>query len=439
MSDRQIIGYGESGSGKSFAILRYIEWRLEQALAAGQDMIARVYVGDGSKATYLDSGLVEMGLIEICDYPSYDWPMDVLNQISEGWFPEGGKEGARLVAPYKMVTVPGTKVQRKVLQQVNFERVGIWVYEGLGVMGEYMMHGYRVGGLSEQASRGIKIGPDAAVKITSQLYSLDQFGNAITTSPIEGSGSGTSYGTNGTAHYQMGQVHMNGVIQRIKALPGTVIMTSHERAARNKAGMLREGTMKDGVTYGGGELLIGPEVVGGAMTATVSKSVNETFHFQKVTKAGPVEVDEATGKKVAPVLIEHRMYTIDHMDAEGDTPIRFRALVRTGDPAGIKPFYTGSAPGMAMVDCYKDIAEGIRRSRTLNQEKLEAARRLATERAAAKAENPAVETAAPVPPPAQVPTAPAAPASVPVTPEPTVASVPAPRPITVARPMVLKR
>ena len=103
MNQRIICAYGESGAGKSEAIVALILWRLAGWRAAGIDAIARVYVADGSMATYLDTGLVinppggehnPDGIIAVCQYNTYDWPLDPTNWVAEGWFPEGGVAGA---------------------------------------------------------------------------------------------------------------------------------------------------------------------------------------------------------------------------------------------------------------------------------------------------------------------------------------------------------
>lgn len=363
MADRVIIAYGESGVGKSQAFIELFKWLRKQWAQKGQDFIARVYVGDGSKATYLDSGLVETGLIELVDYNSYPWPLDVTNQIAAGWFPKDGVEGAELVPPFDLKT-------RKPLQQ-NFDRVRLWGYEGLAVMGNYIMGGYVLGGLAEQAARGVKIGPDAATRVTSVEYEWDDSLGAVdTTRPIKGSGSGKNYGTNGTAHYMLGQTHLDGVIQRAKALPGWVYLTTHERAAQDKSGMRKEGGLsKDAVTIGAGGTIVGPEIIGGALTPTISKTVNETLHFVRATKVVKnTTIDTATNKPTQNVETSYRIYTRDHYDPDGDTPLRFKAVTRTPRPDLVKDFYTSAdyvknhpgtpeRPGQGIVAFYEDLTK----------------------------------------------------------------------------------
>jgi hypothetical protein len=370
MADRVIIAYGESGSGKSAGAVELFKAMRRNWASQGLNYIARAYVADGSKATYLDSGLVEAGLIELIDYGSYPWPLDVLNQIAVGWVPEGMVEGAPLVPPYVIGTKPG---QPKKLSpgQENFERVRFWIYEGLAVMGNYLMGGHVLGGLAEQAARGVKLGPEAATRVQSIEYEWDDALGAVDTSrPIANSGSGKVYGTNGTAHYMLGQTHMGGFIERAKSNKGWVYMTTHERTAQDKTGLRKEGPLgKDQQTIGAGETVVGPEIIGGALTPVISKAVNETFHFVRATKKTQgAAVDAAVGKRVDEVVTSYRVYTGDHHDPDGNTPLRFKAVTRSPIPEKIKLFYTTEdyiakhpkakpAPGLAVVAFYEDLAE----------------------------------------------------------------------------------
>jgi hypothetical protein len=375
MNRRIICAYGDSGEGKSEAALALLLWRLEGWRAAGLDFIARVYVADGSLATYLDTGLVinppdeppnPDGLIEVCLYNGYSWPMDVTNQIAEGWFPEGGKHGARLVPPQGIAAKPaipgvnGRPAIAAAAPQTNYDRVRFWVYEGLQVMGEYVMGSYKLGGLAEQAARGVKIGPDAAIRIESLEYEIDpSTGMPDLTRPIKGSGSGSAYGGNGTAHYGLAQTHMAGVIERTKGLPGWVYWTTHPRAAKDKAGFKREGLQKDAREYGGAPVIIGPAVVGDALTAVIQKTFNEVLHFQSATKQVVAKAnDPGSDRKVNTIAREHRIYTREHLDPDGDTNLRFRALVRSATPETVKDYYTGTAEeGSGIVKLYEDLAK----------------------------------------------------------------------------------
>jgi hypothetical protein len=354
MASRVIIAYGESGSGKSEGALALFLWKLQQWRALGLDYIMRVYVGDGSAATYLDTGLVinppegprnEDGLIELCFFKVYPWPLTTVNQITEGWFPEGGVHGAPLVAPEK---------------QANFKRVRFWAYEGLQVVGDYMMGGEKLGGLAEQASRGIKIGPEAAIRITDTLYEIDKnTGLPDPLRPIKGSGTGASFGSNGQGHYMLAQGHLSGAFERTKALEGWVFWTSHERAAKDKSGYKKDGQDKDARVYGAAPVAIGPSAVGDALTLNIQKGANELLHFQKANRLVQAkEKDKVSDKLVNQLVTEHRIYTREHLDPDLDTPLRYRALVRSSTPDTVKDFYTGTAEeGSGIVKLYEDLAK----------------------------------------------------------------------------------
>jgi hypothetical protein len=372
MNRRIVCLYGESGSGKSEAIIALLIWQLKQWRAKGLNYIARVYVADGSLATYLDTGLVinppdgepnPDGLIEVCQYNIYEWPLDVTNQIAEGWFPEGGQHGARLVPPQGLkarAALGGQPAVAAAPAQTNYDRVRLWVYEGLQVMGEYIMGSYKKGGLAEQAARGIKIGPDAAIRIASEEYAIDpNTGLPDLTRPIKGSGSGAAYGSNGTAHYGLAQTHMAGVIERTKGLPGWVVWTTHERTAKDKSGYKKDGLKADAREFGGAPVIIGPAVVGDALTATIQKTFNEVLHFQTATRLVQAKDNDPTsGKRVNQVVKEHRIYTAEHLDPDGETNLKFKAIVRSASPKFVKEYYTGTAEeGSGIVKLYEDLAK----------------------------------------------------------------------------------
>lgn len=361
MASRVIIAYGESGSGKSEGALKLFLWKLQQWRAQGQDYIMRVYVGDGSAATYLDTGMVinppdeepnPEGFIELCFFKTYDWPLTTVNQVTEGWFPKGGVHGAPLEPPAK---------------QANFKRVRFWVYEGLHVMGDYMMGGEKVGGLAEQASRGIKIGPEAAIRITDTLYQVDpNTGLPDTLNPIKGSGSGQSFGSNGQGHYMLAQGRLSDAFERTKAMEGWVFWTSHERAAKDKSGYKKDGQAADAKVYGSAPVAIGPSAVGDALTLSIQKGANELLHFQKANKlVSAKEKDKTTDKLVNQLVTEHRIYTREHLDPDLDTNLRYRALVRSNEDGLIQEFYTGTAAeGSGIVKLYEDIAKARRAKQT---------------------------------------------------------------------------
>ena len=306
--------YGESGSAKSSAVAALIEKVFRET---GKSF--RVYVGDGSAATYQDWGLCDVGAVHLCDYTIRDWPVTTLQQITEGMWPEDPED-------------PKSKM-RKLTPEELAKNAG-WVLEGLSVGSNYLM-GNKKGGLAEQAGRGVKIGQDSPI-------SIKDLDTGPTGAYIQGSGPGTTVGGNPPAHYNVAQRQMLTNIERSKQLPGIVIWSAHERAG------------EDSVTQ---EKVIGPEVAGKALSAGLSKHFNNTLHFTIATKVTGKTADATTGKSVSGVLNEYRLYTRDHMDPDGLTAVKYKAVTRTPRPDMIRDYYVSAAPGQHLLAFYEDLAK----------------------------------------------------------------------------------
>lgn len=294
--------YGQSGTGKSTAVL-------ERALAHYKHNKAttRVVIGDGGVATYLVSGLVGAGVIEICEYADRPYPLTVMQRLAQGWWLKDPADPlSDLIAPaggWAGVGAAG---------------VGLYVFEGLSVGGKYVM-GLTKGGLAERAGRGEKIGQDSPISIKDE-------GGVIT-------------GGNPLAHYNVGQNVMLQCVQSSKGFPGEVIWTAHEAQGSDKTG---------------GEKLIGPEVVGQALTASVSRVFGDTLHFVTADKALAKVTDAVTKKQVQPCSVEYRIYTRDHYDPDGLTFTKFKAVTRCPLPAEMPDYFASPAddPGKGIRDFY---------------------------------------------------------------------------------------
>lgn len=311
--------YGQSGTGKSEGIASIIEHMYEQ-----EGLVSRVAIGDGSKATYTDRGLVDAGVVEVMDFSMRDWPLSTFARICEGWWPvDVDDPTSPLVAPK-----PG-----------DLKKLGVMGIEGLAVGARYLA-GDMKGGLAEQASRGIKIGQDSPVLTTDVLF--DSHGK-----PIKDSGPGTSFGGNPPSHYGFVQRRMEANIERTKGFPNIVIWTSHERSAQDKIS---------------GEKLVGPEVFGEAITASMSRQFNNTLHFTTATKLGKLK-DEHTEKQINAVDVEYRVYTRDHFHPDGQTFVKYKAVSRSvSESQGMPLYLTSDVPGQPVLDFYQKIAD-IRRAR----------------------------------------------------------------------------
>lgn len=306
--------YGPSGSAKSTALLKVIEmmWNV-----TGQK--ARVLVGDGSKVTYEPA--ISAGVCEALDYSIRPWPITTLKHLLEGYWPADVNDPKSPLLPPKVEEI---------------QKIGVWGIEGLAVAGNYIM-GDQKGGLANRSARGEKIGGESAIKVIDA--DVDQNGN-----PIKGANqtgyADAIYGGNTMGHWGFTQRRLSTLIETSKGLPGWVIWTTHERAAENKVS---------------NEKVIGPEGVGEAMTANLSRVFNNTLHFTTAAKLGPKKEDEHTKKQIIDLDVEYRIYTRDHFNPDGTTMVRYRAVSRTPDPANMPLYLESSEPGKSIEEFYSRI------------------------------------------------------------------------------------
>lgn len=275
--------YGAPASGKSEAIRQVIE-----EFHAQTGKRARVCIGDGSRLTY--EGLEVEGIADIMEFTHRPYPFEICARICEGWWPESEDINSPLIAPS---------------DQPDFSNVGFYVFEGAGVMGSYIM-GHVKGGLADLAGKGIKIGQDSPVQIFQG--EKDAKGNVV-------DGPGTNFGGNPVAHYGHAQKQVLAAVQRSKMLARHVVWTTHEYTNDPETNVLSK------------DLLVGPEVVGKALTASFQKLFGNTLHFQTVAKRVKVK-DEFTGKDTQDLDLDYRIWTRDHFSPDNNTTIRYKAVSR---------------------------------------------------------------------------------------------------------------
>ncbi len=295
MAKRFELYYGPSGEGKSSAVLAVAKQMWKE-----RSLRTRVYIGDGSAATYEDSGLVDAGIIELFDYSARPNPFDTCSKICQCYWPDAT---GKLVKP----------------KSEDLASLGLVVYEGLSVMGAYLM-GSTEGGLAYRSGRGEKIGQD---------------------SPISIKDGDMTVGGNPMSHYNVAQRELDSDLEKSKAFPGWVIWTAHERSAEDKLS---------------GEKIIGPEVVGSARTAVISRVFNNTLHFSTVAKKKKVK-DPHNEKMIDVITTEYRVYTRDHYDADGGTFVKFKAVTRCPKPDLIPDYFTSEEPGDNVMQFYAKLAE----------------------------------------------------------------------------------
>lgn len=308
--------YGQSGTGKSESIAAVIKQIHHET---GKK--ARVLIGDGSGATY--QAFVDAGIVEMMDYTIRDWPLSTLDLLSQGYWPED-------------VDDPTSKLVA--MKPEQFANIGLYAIEGLSVGAVYVM-GDKKGGFAERAGKGEKIGQDSPIMIK------DLERNPTTGQYIERSGPGTVFGGNALAHYGVAQKRMLGFVEKSKGLPGWVIWTAHERSSEDKVS---------------NQKLIGPEVAGGALTASLSRYFNDTLHFATAEKTVKAK-DEHTEKQVDVIDAEFRIYTRDHFRPEGNSFVKYKAVTRHPDPNGeqfgskLPLFFENPTPGASILEFYQHI------------------------------------------------------------------------------------
>jgi len=295
--------YGPPLCGKSSAILRALE-----ALCKETGKKARVAVGDGSAVTYTDSGLVDAGVIELADFSIRPEPLSTMRQFAEGAWPEDPEDPNS-----PMIALTAAKAAEYCAN----------VFEGIAVGAQYVS-GDKPGGLADRGAKGEKIGQDSPIRIKDEKSKLE-------------------FGGNPMSHFGVAQRQVLSWIERSKMLPGFVYWTTHERVAEDKIAQ---------------EPIVGPEVIGSALTANLARYFSDLLHFTTAMTTKKV-TDPTTKKSIDIVDVEYRMYTRDHMDPDGTTFKRFRAGARTPMPADMPPYLVGDKddPFNVLVKYYATLAK----------------------------------------------------------------------------------
>lgn len=324
--------WGQSGTGKSTAVASLI---MQHYQKTGQKTL--VWVGDGSSATY--EPLVDAGLVDMTDYSARDWPFSTTKRMAEGFIPEDLQDPTSPMRPM-------TEAERA--------RYAMFVFEGMSVASTYVM-GSRKGGISDRGAKGEKIAGDSPI----QILDVEREASGM---PKKGSGTGEAFGGVTLGGYGVVQRHMLQVLEASKALPGWVIWTGHERTAEDK------------IT---GQKVVGPELAGSAMTASLSRVFNNTLHFSTAERTVK-KTDAHTQKSVDELDVEYRIYVKDHFRPEGGTYTKYKAVARHPDPNGnlyggsptddaLPLYFESDKPGESILQFYAHIAKAQARQKAFLQ------------------------------------------------------------------------
>jgi len=280
--------YGESGSGKT-------TWALQvaQYFWLKHKKKTRWYLGDGGGETVRQVIAAYGGepFIEIWEYPLWKHPFETTNKMMAGGWPLDVGD------PSSPVSEPGTSYD---WARANY---GLYVYEGLTSMADYLM-GDIEGGLAARTAKGETLNNDDSFKF------------------IDGA---LKVGGNSRTHYGLVQRRIPHMLRENSRVPLFKIWTAHEQRA------------EDSTTK---EPIIGPDVVGKALTSKIMGSFGHTVHLTKVAKLTKKK-DPLSAKMIDELMAERRAYTESHYDPNGTNFVRYLANVRIpeGSPAGIIPLF----------------------------------------------------------------------------------------------------
>lgn len=280
--------YGRSGMGKT-------TWWLKIAkhLYETRGLKTRCYSGDGGFATVQASGLIEAGVVELFQYTNRPHPFETTLFACQGKWPRDPEDHK---SPWQPLTPDVAKLY------------GLWVYEGLSAMSKYLTSGSVEGGIAQRRGTGQKTSAmDGAITFKDGEVSV----SSITMS---------DFGSVQRTMYER--------VQETYRLPGWVYWTAHQK------------DVDDAETK---ERLIGPEVLGKAMTSSIGASFGNTIHLDtaalKDASGKPVKKkDPVTKKDVDEIELERRAYTREHYDPDATNFIKYYANNRCATPE-VMPTY----------------------------------------------------------------------------------------------------
>src|SRR6186713_2483709 len=278
--------YGESGSGKTTWALQ-----LAQYFWLKNKKRTRWYLGDGGGET-IRQVLKAYGeeFIEIWEYPLWKHPFETTAKMMEGGWPINPDD------PKSPLLSPANWPQMQ-------EKYGLFVYEGLTAMADYMM-GDTEGGLADRMAKGQSLNNDDSFKFQDGMM---------------------KFGGNSRTHYGMVQRRIPHMLRENSRVPLFKIWTAHEQRA------------EDGISK---ETVIGPDVVGRMLTSKIMGSFGHTVHLCKVAKLVK-EKDPHSSKVIEIPIAERRAYTESHYDPSGTNFAKYLANVRIpeGCPPNTIPLY----------------------------------------------------------------------------------------------------
>jgi len=280
--------YGESGAGKTTWALAIAQW-----FWLKKKLKTRWYLGDGGGETIRQVIAAYGGepFIEIWEYPLWKHPFETTNKMMAGGWPLDASD------PESPISEPGRGYE---WVRTNY---GLYVYEGLTSMADYLM-GDAEGGLADRMAKGMTLNNDDSFKF------------------VDGS---LKVGGNSRTHYGLVQRRIPHMLRENARVPLFKIWTAHETRAEDKTT---------------NETIIGPDVAGKALTSKIMGSFGHSIHLTKAAKLVKKK-DLHSTKMIEELVAERRAYTESHYDPNGTNFARYLANVRIpeGCPDGVIPLY----------------------------------------------------------------------------------------------------
>jgi hypothetical protein len=254
--------YGVSGSTKTSQIVHFAKWVYE---TTGKR--TRLITGDGGGFKPIeDSGLVDVGVVDVFDYSACDFPLATLRRLSKGHWPYRVK-GADGKVEVKIIPTPIAK----------WAEVGAYAVEGASSISDML--------LSHVASQEEK------VMFENVRYEED----------------GEVFGSNNEGHYGLVQKEIFNMVMAMKALPVDYVVWT-----------ALVGKGDDKKTR---ETLYGPQIAGNAKTPVAPQWFGTCLHLHQFMNEIKEEGTGITTYQNHPVA-----FFVNHPDEQ--TGIRYLAKPR---------------------------------------------------------------------------------------------------------------
>lgn len=268
MKHHSLLVYGESTVGKT----SFLALLVRELLQRFPGKRARLCTAEHSNAM---QDLLDEGLVEVWKLNTRSYPFQCARRATDGYWPVDAADPES-----KLVMLP-----------TYWEKYPIRIFEGGTTISNYIAGSSVTGAFAERIGVGQQIGP-----------SDSKDGPVCFMDGEEG------VGALSRSNFGFVQREMTSIIQRSQKHPGYSIWTSHQDDVKEKkAGMAT------------GRTLIGPEIFGGALTASIGREFADFWHLVRVT------ADDGT--------VERRLYLRDHVEenaialARNSVPLPLQAKV----------------------------------------------------------------------------------------------------------------